>query len=179
MFVAMRFAHGCMTPSSPTFDSTHFRSALAQFATGVTLVTARGLAGQPIGLTVSSFNSVSLDPPLILWSLSKTSSSLEALQRYPYFAVNVLSSSQHRLAIRFASKVEDRFDGTAWHNGPHDLPLIDQAAAHFVCRHYQQHEAGDHLIFIGEVLSCSHTNEAPLIFHAGGFALSPQASETA
>lgn len=159
------------------FDSAHFRSALAQFATGVTLVTSRGPEGQPIGLTVSSFNSVSLEPPLILWSLSKTSSSLAALQQHPYFAVNVLSSSQHRLAIRFASKVEDRYEGTSWHNGPHDLPLIDHAAAHFICRHYQQHEAGDHIIFIGEVLDCRHHNESPLIFHAGGFALSPQASE--
>jgi len=152
------------------FSPEDFRAALGQFATGVTIVTAIDSEGRKIGLTANSFNSVSLSPPLVLWSLSKQSSSMPGLQSAPAYAINVLAGDQRVLAERFARKGIDRFDGVAWRPGLSGAPLIDGAVATFECRQRSHHDEGDHLIFVGEVTHCQRRLGAvPLLFHGGRF----------
>ena len=152
------------------FTPEEFRAALGQFATGVTIVTAVDAQGRLVGLTANSFNSVSLEPPLVLWSLSKQSSSMPALRAAPGYAINVLAADQRVLAERFARKGIDRFDGVAWRPGLTGLPLLDGAVATFECRTRSHHDEGDHLIFVGEVTHCHRRIGAPpLVFHGGRF----------
>jgi flavin reductase (DIM6/NTAB) family NADH-FMN oxidoreductase RutF len=152
------------------FTPEDFRAALGQFATGVTIVTAIDPQGHQVGLTANSFNSVSLAPPLVLWSLSKHSSSMPVLMAAQAFAINVLAADQRVLAERFARKGIDRFDGVAWRPGLSGAPLIDGAVASFECRHHQHLDAGDHRIFVGEVTHCQRrVGAVPLIFHGGRF----------
>jgi flavin reductase (DIM6/NTAB) family NADH-FMN oxidoreductase RutF len=147
-----------------------YRAALGQFATGVTIVTAIDAQGQRIGLTANSFNSVSLSPPLVLWSLSKQSKSLAGLQSASAYAINVLAGDQRVLAERFAKRGIDRFEGVSWRPGLSGAPLIDGAAASFECRQHNHHDEGDHLIFVGEVLHFNRRIGAvPLLFHGGRF----------
>jgi flavin reductase (DIM6/NTAB) family NADH-FMN oxidoreductase RutF len=147
-----------------------FRAALGQFATGVTIVTAVDPQGQRIGLTANSFNSVSLSPPLVLWSLSRQSKSLPGLQAATHYAINVLAGDQRPLAERFARRGIDRFEGVNWRPGLTGAPLIDGAVASFECRQHNHHEEGDHLIFVGEVLHFRRRIGAvPLLFHGGRF----------
>lgn len=164
-----------MPASSPDFDAAFFRTALGRFATGVTVVTAIGENGAPIGLTVSSFNSVSLNPPLILWSLSRSSSSLAAFEKCERYVVNVLSSEQIALARRFASaKTPDRFAGVPHRLTPNGTPMLaDHCAAWFECHNRSRYVEGDHIIMVGEVEHCGHSGDSPLVFHAGGFDLTP------
>jgi flavin reductase (DIM6/NTAB) family NADH-FMN oxidoreductase RutF len=143
-----------------------FRDALGQFATGVTVVTSVGLDGSPIGLTISSFNSVSLDPPLILWSLSLNSPNLEAFRKARYYAINVLSAEQTDVSYRFASRVENRFAGISQRTGLGGAPLIEGCSAWFECEAEAQYPGGDHLILVGRVVRFAQgTSESPLIFH--------------
>jgi flavin reductase (DIM6/NTAB) family NADH-FMN oxidoreductase RutF len=128
------------------------RRALGQFATGVTVITAQGPKG-PIGFTASSFNSVSLDPPLILWCLSQSSERLGAYRAAKGYAVNVLNADQADLASHFASKLEDRFAGIGWTEGRNGAPVLDGSLAVFECAHEAIHDAGDHQLFIGRVLT--------------------------
>lgn len=163
-----------MTPPRarrPAFTSMQFRSALGMFATGVTIVTARTADGRCVGLTANSFNSVSLDPPLVLWSLSRSAGSMPAFARGSHYAVHILAADQRALAERFASKaVVDRFEGVPWQCGEHDVPLLDGAAAVFECFNRSQYEEGDHVIFVGEVERCRVDPQAsPLIFHGGRY----------
>jgi flavin reductase (DIM6/NTAB) family NADH-FMN oxidoreductase RutF len=155
----------------PAFTAAQFRSALGMFATGVTIVTARADDGRCVGLTANSFNSVSLAPPLVLWSLSRSAGSMPAFARGSHYAVHILAASQHALAERFASKaVLDRFEGVPWECGAHDVPLIEGAAAVFECFNRSQYEEGDHVIFVGEVERCRVDAQAtPLIFHGGRY----------
>jgi flavin reductase (DIM6/NTAB) family NADH-FMN oxidoreductase RutF len=154
----------------PSFGADDFRAALAMFATGVTIVTARGPAGEPIGLTANSFNSVSIDPPLVLWSLSRQAGSMAAFERGSHYAINILAADQHTLAERFASKQLDRFDGVAFRPGINGVPLLDGAAAIFECFNRSRYEEGDHVIFVGEVERCGRRAGAhPLIFHGGRY----------
>ncbi|CAM4061120.1 flavin reductase family protein [Bordetella muralis] len=164
-----------MSHTPPSFDARFFRTALGRFATGVTVVTTAAPDGAPIGLTVSSFNSVSLDPPLILWSLSRRSSSLEVFEQCERYVVNVLSAGQIALARRFATgNTRERFDGLPRSQAPGGTPMLDEyCAAWFECRNRSQYVEGDHIIMVGEVERCGHTAEAPLVFHAGGFDLTP------
>lgn len=156
--------------AKPSFSSQEFRAALGQFATGVTIVTTRDKQGHAVGLTANSFNSVSLDPPLVLWSLSKRSSSLPAFKTGTHFCINVLALEQRMLAERFASKALDRFEGVAWRDGSGGAPIIEGAAAAFECFHHSHHDAGDHIIFIGQVERCDRRlGSAPLVFHGGRF----------
>jgi flavin reductase (DIM6/NTAB) family NADH-FMN oxidoreductase RutF len=155
---------------TPAFTPLELRGALGQFATGVTIITTREAGGRPVGLTANSFNSVSLEPPLILWSLARRSSSLPAFVAGAHFAVNVLTAEQRPLAERFASKAADRFEGVAWRAGVGGAPVLDGTAAVFECRHHSHHEAGDHVIFIGQVERCERRlGAAPLVFHGGRF----------
>lgn len=144
------------------------RRALGQFATGVTVITARGPDG-PIGFTASSFNSVSLDPPLILWCLAQDSERLPAYRAAEGYAVNVLNADQAAVASRFAARVEDRFAGVAWSEGRNGAPVLDGSLAVFECAHEAIHEAGDHQLFIGRVLRCRQNAGAPLTYFGGGF----------
>jgi len=154
----------------PSFSPREFRAALGMFATGVTIVTAVTAEGQPIGLTASSFNSVSLDPPLVLWSLASAAASLPAFRAGSHYAINILSAEQKSLAERFALKGADRWSGVAFTRGSGDAPLITGAAATFECFNRSRYEEGDHVIFVGEVERCTWRSGAtPLLFHGGRF----------
>lgn len=163
-------------PRAGPIDAAEFRRLLGTFPTGVAIITTRTAGGVPVGLTCNSFSSVSLEPPLVLFSLRKASSSLEAFRAAPSFAINILSQEQDALSARFASsKITDKFEGIAWSAGSRGLPLIDDCLASFECRVYASHEAGDHVIFIGEVESMrgGETNEA-LVFYKGAYMMLAQ-----
>jgi flavin reductase (DIM6/NTAB) family NADH-FMN oxidoreductase RutF len=154
----------------PDFSSREFRASLGMFATGVTIVTARTAAGELVGLTANSFNSVSLDPPLVLWSLGRNAGSMAAFSQGLHYAVNVLSADQQALAMQFAAKGTDRWDGVQFTDGLNGAPLLAGAAATFECFNRSQYAEGDHVIFVGEVERCAHRAEAsPLLYHGGKF----------
>ena len=156
--------------SSPSFSRPEFRAALGMFATGVTIVTARGPDGELIGLTASSFNSVSLAPPLVLWSLAQAAGSMAALSTGSHYAINILAADQKDLAERFSSKRADRWLDVAWSPGAAGSPLLAGAVATFECFNRSRYEEGDHVIFVGEVERCAHrVGAAPLLFHGGKF----------
>ncbi len=157
---------GAATP----LDARHFRNALAQFATGVTIVATRLENGAFIGLTATSFNSVSLTPPLVLWSLAGGARSLPAFEASTHYTISVLAADQTALADRFSRRIEDRFAGVEFDLSASGMPLIRGAAAWFDCRNRRRHVEGDHVIFIGEVEHCAVQAQAPLIFHGGKFA---------
>lgn len=149
-------------------DGRAFREALGAFTTGVTVVTTRGEQGD-VGLTANSFNSVSLDPPMVLWSLGKQASSLPAFKAARHFAVHILSENQQELSNRFATRGIDKFADIEVRRGPDEVPLLNDCAARFVCRTEYQYEGGDHIIFVGEVLDFSHWQRSPLLFHGGKY----------
>ena len=154
----------------PSFSSREFRDALGMFATGVTIVTARSPVGDLVGLTASSFNSVSLQPPLVLWSLSHAASSLAAFADGSHYAIHVLAADQKDLAERFATRGIDRWAGLSHHPGISGAPLLAGAAATFECFNRSQYREGDHTIFVGEVERCEHRpGAAPLLYHGGKF----------
>jgi len=154
----------------PSFSPLEFRAALGMFATGVTIVTARSTNGQVIGLTANSFNSVSLSPPLVLWSLSRAAASLAVFSTGSHYAINVLAADQKVLAERFASRGADRWAGVTFDEGAGGAPLLHGAAATFECFNRSRYEEGDHVIFVGEVERCSHRPGAsPLLFHGGRY----------
>ncbi len=155
--------------SPPTPDADALRNALGRFATGVTIVTCRAADGRPIGLTVSSFNALSLTPPLVLWSLRDVSPQMADFMAASGFAVNVLTSDQQALSQRFAGRDEDRFDAGAWTTGAHGAPVLVACAAVFECATASQQDAGDHRLFIGHVLACRWTDQLPLLYHAGQY----------
>lgn len=153
------------------FDSQAFRQALGSFTTGVTIITATAPDGTPVGLTANSFNSVSLDPPMVLWSLAKTSLSVAAFSEAEHWNVHVLSQHQQELSNKFAAKGEDKFYDTNLEAGISSAPLIADCSARFQCRNMVTHDGGDHLIFIGEVLGFDHQSLPPLVFQQGQYAM--------
>ena len=147
-----------------------FRNTLGCYATGVTVVTALDASGEPIGVTISSFNSVSLDPPLVLWSLAETSPKLDAFRKASHYTVNVLSAGQQELSDRFASRRDDRFAGLSYRSGLGGAPLLDGCTAWFECSPEAHYAGGDHLILVGRVERFARgENEAPLIFHGARY----------
>lgn len=159
-----------LRPITPAFSPQEFRSALGAFATGVTVVTALDATGRPVGLTANSFNSVSLSPPLVLWSLSRRAGSLPAFSGGSHYAINILAADQRDLAERFASKDVDRFAGVTFRQGAGGAPVIAGSAAVFECFNRSQYEEGDHVIFVGEVERCERRESAlPLIYHGGRY----------
>lgn len=153
-------------------DSDSFRRALGSFTTGVTVVTTWDQEHSvDVGLTANSFNSVSLEPPLVLWSLAKSARSLDAFVNAEYFAIHILAVDQEELSSRFASRGADKFAGLELERGPGNIPLLDRCAARFVCRKAFQYEGGDHEIFVGEVVAFDHTDAAPLAFHGGQYGM--------
>jgi flavin reductase (DIM6/NTAB) family NADH-FMN oxidoreductase RutF len=145
------------------------RAALGRFATGVTVVTCRDADGAFVGLTVSSFNSLSLEPPLVLWSLRKASPTVAAFTAAPRFAVNVLAQSQIDLARCFAAHGAHRFAQGPWSLGEHGAPVLQGCAAVFECEAVSQQPAGDHRLFIGRVLAHAEAALAPLVFQGGHY----------
>ena len=160
-----------MVKATPVSENVRrqLRQAFGSFTTGVTVVTARDHEGRPIGFTANSFTSVSLDPPLLLVCLAKTSSNLEHFTRASRFAVNILSEAQEDISNRFASRVEDRFAEIAWHEGRDCTPLIDGVVAWFDCRTDNLVDAGDHIILIGFITDFDHSEQRPLAYLRGHY----------
>ena len=165
-------AHPPCAPSAD-FDSHYFRKALSQFATGVTIVTAALPDGRLAGVTINSFSSVSLDPPLVLWSLAHKASSMAAFintgnsDTAGTYVINVLSGDQMELAQRFARPGADRFDQLAFSLSRQGVPVLAGSVAWFECRHRSRYTEGDHDIFVGQVESC-HAHPRPTLgFHRG------------
>ncbi|MDE2427671.1 MAG: flavin reductase family protein [Burkholderiales bacterium] len=151
------------------FDSRHFRHALSQFATGVTVITTRLADDTFLGLTASSFNSVSLEPPLILWSLGNAANSMPVFSGNSHYVVNVLSAEQAWLAEQFASRKKDRFEGVEFTLSRTGHPVLKGVSAWFECHNRSRYPEGDHVIFVGEVEHCEFNPQAPLVYHAGQF----------
>jgi flavin reductase (DIM6/NTAB) family NADH-FMN oxidoreductase RutF len=163
-----------MNTSSPRagtrgFDSVHFRQALSQFATGVTVITTRLADGSFRGLTASSFNSVSLEPPLVLWSLSSAANSLPIFTGNSHYVINVLSSGQEELARRFSRRGENPFDTTPFELSRTGQPILKGVTAWFECHNRSRYPEGDHVIFVGEVEECAVEPQPALVFHGGRF----------
>lgn len=154
---------------SSGFTEREFRQTLGTFATGVTIVTTHDEQGHPVGLTVSSFNSVSLNPPLVLWSLAYRSHSIPVFEHCSHYVIHVLAAHQLPLAHTFASKGIDRFSGLALELSPKGFPVLPDCLAWFECRNRSQHPEGDHLVLVGEVEHChrAHTPASPLLYHGG------------
>jgi flavin reductase (DIM6/NTAB) family NADH-FMN oxidoreductase RutF len=150
-------------------DPRDFRNALSTYATGVTIITAAGADGKPYGITCNSFASVSLNPPLVLWSLVVYSSSLSVFQNASHFAVNVLGVSQQALANKFAKSSDDKFAGVEWTPGLGNAPLLADSVANFQCRAASRYYGGDHVIFLGAVEAYSYNRKEPLLFARGGY----------
>ncbi len=151
------------------FDGKNFRMALGQFGTGVAIVTARDDAGRPVGMTINSFASVSLDPPLVLWSVQLNSPSSGAFRTAAAFAVTVLHAEQQALASRFAKTDENKFADVVFDNGHRDVPIFPHGVARFECETEARHLAGDHEIIIGRVIAFHHEPGPALGFHQGRF----------
>lgn len=149
-------------------DSRAFRDALGRFATGVAVVTVKTGEGETVGLTINSFSSVSLDPPLVLWSLDRNSDRFDAFMAADHFAVNVLSDECLALSQRLSRKGERSLADEPFIDGAFDQALLNRAIAHFECRIEARHPGGDHVIFVGRVLSFSHTASGrPLLYYRG------------
>ena len=151
-------------------DPRQLRDALGQFPTGVTIVTARNAEGQPVGMTASSFNTVSLDPPLVLWSIGKDAICYQAFTEAEHFAIHVLAAGQSELSNTFAQKGKDKFAGIDCQSGLHDLPILPEFAACFQCRIEHRYAGGDHTILVGRVLDFESHDRGPLLFHRGRYA---------
>jgi 3-hydroxy-9,10-secoandrosta-1,3,5(10)-triene-9,17-dione monooxygenase reductase component len=157
--------------TQPSFDPKAFRTALGTFTTGVTIITAQAADGSAVGITANSFNSVSLDPPLVLWSLAKSANSLPVFTDSKHWNVHVLSVDQESLSGRFASRGEDKFAGIQLDDGITQAPLLPNCTARFQCRTAFTHDGGDHIIFIGEVIGFDHNELPPLVYQSGQYAL--------
>jgi 3-hydroxy-9,10-secoandrosta-1,3,5(10)-triene-9,17-dione monooxygenase reductase component len=153
----------------PEVSTQVLRSALGRFATGVTIVSCRAADGSPVGLTANSFNALSLQPPLILWSLRDASPTLDAFLSASHFAVNVLAEDQIDLSRRFASTLDNKFSEGLWSDGEGGAPVLAGCAAVFECAKVSAQTAGDHLLFIGQVLRVSEAPVMPLVFQAGHY----------
>ncbi|MBR0704399.1 flavin reductase family protein [Bradyrhizobium diazoefficiens] len=154
---------------SSSIDPRDFRNALGTYATGVTIITAAAPDGKPYGLTCNSFASVSLNPPLVLWSLVVYSSSLTIFQNASHFTVNVLGASQQALASKFAKSSDDKFTGVDWTPGLGNAPVLAESVANFQCRSVNRYYGGDHVIFLGAVEAYTYNTTEPLLFARGAF----------
>lgn len=157
-----------MKTFAPEADLRAFRTALGSFATGVTVVTARAPSGEPVGITANSFASVSLEPPLILWSPAKSSRRFAAFAQAERFAVHILAQDQQAVCDAFV-RAQDSFAETAWTEGPEGLPLLDDCLARFLCSREAVLEGGDHAILLGRVWSAACREGAPLVFQGGNY----------
>ncbi len=150
-------------------DPRDFRNALGTYATGVTVITAAAADGKPYGLTCNSFASVSLNPPLVLWSLGIFSLGMSIFQNASHFTVNVLGASQQALATQFATSAGEKFAGVEWTPGLGNAPILANCVANFQCRAANRYYGGDHVIFLGAVEAYAYNRQEPLLFAHGGF----------
>jgi 3-hydroxy-9,10-secoandrosta-1,3,5(10)-triene-9,17-dione monooxygenase reductase component len=164
--------------SKNPIDPREFRHALGTFTTGVTIITTRTSDGTPVGITANSFNSVSMDPPMVLWSLARTARSLEAFDQAENWAVHILSAEQEPLSNRFARSGEDKFAGLDVEQGIGATPLLQGCASRLQCRTSFKYDGGDHLIFVGEVLDFERSDVAPLVFHGGKYAVAARKTDS-
>ncbi len=146
-----------------------FRAAMGNYPTGVAIVTTRSATGAPVGLTINSLASVSMDPLLLLWSVDNTVTCAPEFTAGSGFAVHLLGAHQSDAAITFATKGEDRFARHAWRWSDRGLPILADSAAIFECRLHQTVEAGDHTLLIGEVLDVAQADHDALLYHRRGF----------
>lgn len=153
-----------------TFDKNLFRAALSRFATGVTIVTARDQLGTRVGMTASSFNSVSMDPALILWSVTKSARSASVFKESEYFAVHVLTLDQAELSNNFATVGGDKFASLSHNCDLNGVPIIPDVASRFDCKLWAVHDGGDHWIIIGMVLGMEMNSAQTLLFADGKYA---------
>lgn len=153
-----------------SFDPKELRNAFGCFATGVTVVTFFDPEGKPCGVTVGSFTSLSLDPPLCLFSLGKDKISSQWIEEHGAFTVNVLACDQKELAWQFATPKDDKFEGVDWTEAANGTPRIEGSVAHFECGLWKTYDGGDHVIVIGQITEMGATDRAPLIFCRGKMA---------
>jgi flavin reductase (DIM6/NTAB) family NADH-FMN oxidoreductase RutF len=151
-------------------DHDLFRAVLGRFASGITIITARDEHGTPHGMTVSAFSSLSLDPPLILVCIGHDATMAPLMARATSFAVNILSAGQEAVSRRFAGKVDDRFAGIGYHDGELGDPVLEEVLAWIQCRIVARHEAGDHVIVVGQAEQAGATDGKPLLYYRGGYA---------
>jgi flavin reductase (DIM6/NTAB) family NADH-FMN oxidoreductase RutF len=156
--------------SGNQFDSKELRNVLGCFGTGVTVVTTIGASGERVGLTANSFSSVSLDPPIVLWSLGKQSRYLPVFHESGRFVINVLGVDQLHLSNQFAKPSDDRFAGVECKEGLGGLPVIQGCAANIECETISAQEVGDHVLFLGKILRYSHIKKDSLLFCNGTYA---------
>jgi flavin reductase (DIM6/NTAB) family NADH-FMN oxidoreductase RutF len=160
-----------LASDSSAIDPRDFRNALGTYATGVTIITATSGDGKPYGLTCNSFASVSLNPPLVLWSLGMFSQGLSIFQNASHFTVNVLGASQQALSNKFAKSSEDKFAGVDWTPGLGNAPVLANCVANFQCRAANRYYGGDHIIFLGAVEAYAYNRQEPLLFARGSYGL--------
>jgi flavin reductase (DIM6/NTAB) family NADH-FMN oxidoreductase RutF len=152
-------------------DTSLFRSILGRFATGVTIVTALDEHGQPHGMTVSAFSSLSLNPPLVLICIDNAATMSPVIATASHFVVNILTSTQEELSRRFADQLDNRFAGIGYRESASGAPILDDVLAWVDCRVVARHPAGDHVIVIGEVQSGKVLNGEPLLYYRSGYAM--------
>jgi len=150
-------------------DPRALRDLMGHFATGVTVVTTLGDDGVPVGLTANSFASVSLDPPLVVWSIGLNAPSLGAFRRHPSFAINIMCEESKDLALNFARPSDDKFADIAWKPGFDGVPVLDDAAVVIQCSTEMRFPGGDHEMYLGRVMEFHRTDKKPLLFHKGAF----------
>jgi flavin reductase (DIM6/NTAB) family NADH-FMN oxidoreductase RutF len=158
-------------------EAKSLRHAFGGFATGVAIVTCLDANHQPVGLTINSFSSVSLDPALVLWSLVNHSPSRQVFEQAEYFAINILGAHQQDIGLNFSKPISDKFQHGVWDVSHATAPILEGCVVQFICRRVQQIEAGDHQIFLGKIETCRHSNQSPLLFCKGQFTAWPQYQE--
>lgn len=159
------------TTEHQEIDQKAFRRALGNFATGVTIITTRAPDGTNVGVTASSFNSLSMDPPLVLWSSIKETPSCKVFESASHFAVNILASDQMEMSNHFARQQEDKFKGVEWEEGVGGAPIFPDCAGRFQCEAYDKLDGGDHWIFVGKVVAFDDFGRSPLCFHQGSYSM--------
>ncbi|MEO9515184.1 MAG: flavin reductase family protein [Paracoccaceae bacterium] len=159
-----------VTDPEQGIDPRELRNVLGCFATGVCVVTTVGDEGRPVGMTINSFSSVSLDPPLILWSIGLNTPSRSAFQSHGSFAIHIMSDTAKDTSLKFARPSDEKFNGIDWKQGLNGVPVLNDALAVLECKVENQIISGDHEIFIGRVLRIDQSEGEPLLFHKGGFA---------
>ena len=153
-----------------SIDPDAFRSLLGRFASGITVVTTVDETGRDVGMTVSAFSSVSLDPPLVVICVARDASVFNELTAAHYVVVNILAAEQESLSLRFAGPVSDRFDGLGYSRAKTGAPILDDVLAWCECRVVHRHEAGDHLLLVAEAERGAVRDHKPLLYYRGGYA---------
>jgi flavin reductase (DIM6/NTAB) family NADH-FMN oxidoreductase RutF len=154
-------------------DPRELRNVMGHFATGVTIITTRDMAGKPFGLTANAFSSLSLDPPLVLICVDKKVDCYACFDQSRVFVVNILSEGQDQLSTRFATKGIEKFEGVAVRQGNLGVPLLEGAVAHIECTLTSTYEGGDHTIYVGEIQSVAASGDRPLLFFKGKYSRLP------